>query len=117
MKVLKLNSGDEYASKVSEAFMKAYGIQYQSPIFYTPQQNNIAKPTNCTLVEMACLILHALGRGMSFGEMQALMPHIHTSAIAFKALFIKLRQNGLNETFEKRVASFMQQIVVEPSDK
>jgi len=35
----------------------------------------------------------------------------------FKALFIKLRQNGENETFEKRVASFIQQIVVEPNNK
>jgi len=34
-----------------------------------------------------------------------------------KALFVKLRQKGLNETFEKRVANFMQQIVVEPNDK
>jgi len=34
-----------------------------------------------------------------------------------KALFVKLRKNGLNETFEKRAASIMQQIVVETKDK
>jgi len=49
------------------------------------------------------------------GQWTGTTTRVHSHSL--KALFVKLRQNGLNETFEKHAASFMQQIVVEPKDK
>jgi len=46
-------SGTEYTSKDTQAALKKAGIQFQTTVPYTPEQNGVAERKNRTLCESA----------------------------------------------------------------
>ena len=51
VKVLRMDNGGEFTSKVFEAHLKACGIRHELTIPKTPEQNGVAERLNRTLVE------------------------------------------------------------------
>jgi hypothetical protein len=51
IKTLRTDNGGEYLSTELRLFMKTKGIQYQTTVAYTPQQNGVAERMNRTLME------------------------------------------------------------------
>ncbi|XP_073816655.1 ecdysteroid phosphate phosphatase isoform X1 [Musca autumnalis] len=58
LKTLRSDNGTEYLNNDFQMFLKSEGINHQTTVVYTPQQNGIAERANRTLMEMArCLLL------------------------------------------------------------
>jgi len=68
IKVFRSDNGGEYISKGFKGLFKAHGIEKQTSTPYRPQQNEVAKRANCTLVEMARSMLHAKTSRSHFGR-------------------------------------------------
>jgi len=52
-KVLRSDNGTEYTGKDTQAVLKKAGIQFQTTVPYTPEQNGVAERKNRTLCESA----------------------------------------------------------------
>ena len=66
IKIFRTDNGTEYLSKAFQNFLKEHGIQHQTTIPYTPQQNGVAERANRTIVECARTMIHAQGLGKEF---------------------------------------------------
>src|SRR5258705_12590830 len=59
-KAFRSDNGKEYITKDLQQFFKREGIQYQTTVPYTPQQNGVAERKNRALTEMCrCMLLDA----------------------------------------------------------
>jgi transposase InsO family protein len=61
IKTLHFDYGGKFVSKDFDNFLHEYGIQQQTSVPYTPQQNGIAKQTNRTIVKCTRNMIHAQG--------------------------------------------------------
>lgn len=61
LKVLRLDNGTEYTSQSTQAIMKKEGIQFQTTVPYSPEQNAVAERKNRTLCESARNMLFDAG--------------------------------------------------------
>ena len=59
VKVFRTENGGEYVPEAFDNFLSKHYIARQNSSPYTPQQNGVAKVTNCTIVEMAQSMIHA----------------------------------------------------------
>jgi Reverse transcriptase (RNA-dependent DNA polymerase)/gag-polypeptide of LTR copia-type/Integrase core domain/GAG-pre-integrase domain len=60
VKAFRSDNGGEYTSNEFNAYLKSYGIQRQSTVPGTPQQNGVAERMNQTLMDMTrCLIIES----------------------------------------------------------
>lgn len=66
MKAFRSDNGEEYIFKTFIWFLNDNGMEKQTSIMYTPQQNGVAKHTNHTIVEMAMSMLRAQNLYKSF---------------------------------------------------
>ena len=66
IKRLRSDNGGEYTSNTFKNYLKAQGIQHETTVPYTPQQNNVSERANRTIVERARSMLHASGLGYDF---------------------------------------------------
>nr|GEY86174.1 hypothetical protein [Tanacetum cinerariifolium] len=57
--VVRTDKGTEFLNQTLHAFFAAEGIQHQTPVVQTPEQNGIVERRNCTLVEAARTMLSA----------------------------------------------------------
>lgn len=53
VKTLRTDNGTEYVNTELEEYLTEAGIQHQTTIAYTPQQNGVAERYNRTVVEKA----------------------------------------------------------------
>lgn len=61
-----MHYGGDYMSKNFDEFLKIQGVVRQTSTPFTPQQNTVAKRTNCTIVEMVRNMLHAQHLGHEY---------------------------------------------------
>ena len=66
IKCLRTDNGGEYTDGDFIAFCKQDGIQRQSTVMYTPQQNGVAERMNRTLLERTRVMLRTTGLAKSF---------------------------------------------------
>lgn len=59
IKILRSDNGGEYVSHAFDMYLKSNGIQHQTTIAYTPEQNGVAERANRTIVERARSMLHS----------------------------------------------------------
>lgn len=60
IKCLRTDNGTEYCNKQLSDKLKRYGIQHQTTVPYSPQQNGVAERANRTIVEKArCMLFHS----------------------------------------------------------
>ena len=64
--VLRSDNGTEYTGKGTQAILKKAGIQFQTSVPYSPQQNGIAERKNRTLCESARSMLFDAGLATKF---------------------------------------------------
>jgi transposase InsO family protein len=59
IKILKSDNEGEFTFKEFREFLKLHGIQHQTSVIYTTQQNvEVVKQLNRTIVEIAHCMLH-----------------------------------------------------------
>ena len=58
IKILRTDSGDEYVSRVFEAFLCESGITHQKTVLYTPQQNGASERFNRIAMEKVRSIIY-----------------------------------------------------------
>nr|GEX70377.1 hypothetical protein [Tanacetum cinerariifolium] len=59
VKIVQTEKGTKFLNKTFHAFFASEGIQHQTSIARTPEQNGVVKRRNCTLVEAARTMLSA----------------------------------------------------------
>src|SRR5579871_2579864 len=61
IKRIRSDNGGEFTSKKFKQHLQDYGIQHETTVPYTPQQNGVSERSNRTIVERAKSMLHASG--------------------------------------------------------
>ena len=61
IKIIRSDNGGEYTSNEWKQFLQAEGVQHQTTVPYTPQQNGVAERLNRTLLDMARAMLKGAG--------------------------------------------------------
>lgn len=61
IKKLRSDNGCEYINKQFQAFLKEHGIEHQTTVPYSPQQNGVAERANRTIMEAARCMLQDSG--------------------------------------------------------
>lgn len=66
IKKFRSDNGTEYTNKEFQLFLKKFGIQHQTSIAYTPQQNGVAERSIRTITEMTRCMLRDSGLDKKF---------------------------------------------------
>lgn len=61
IKMLRTDNGGEYVNKKFQAFLKDHGIEHQTTVPYSPQQNGVAERVNRTIMEATRSMLQDAG--------------------------------------------------------
>jgi transposase InsO family protein len=68
IKILRSDNGTEYVNYKFQNFLKCEGIQHQTSIPRTPEQNGLAERTNRSIIEKARSMLHGAELSQAFWE-------------------------------------------------
>lgn len=66
IKGLRTDNGREYINKQFQAFLKEHGIEHQTTVPYSPQQNGVAERANRTIMEAGRCMLEDAGMDRRF---------------------------------------------------
>lgn len=66
MKMLRTDNGREYVNKQFQKFLQEHGIEHQTTIPYSPQQNGVAERANRTIMEAGRCMLQDAGLDRRF---------------------------------------------------
>jgi transposase InsO family protein len=76
VKILRSDNGREYVNKQFQIFLQEHGIQHQTTVPYSPQQNGVAERANRTIMEAGRCMLQDAGMDRRFWA-EALNTAIH----------------------------------------